>query len=75
MYSIKNYISFYFFINNFELILHSKYANVFLLFIVLPPMRERVVLFMVRFVVHDFECTVDLLKQHDPKNLVRKRQL
>lgn len=30
-------------------------------------MRERVVLFMVRFVVHDFEGTVDLLKQHDPK--------
>lgn len=38
-------------------------------------MRERVVLFMVRFVVHDFEGTVNLLKQHDPKNLVRKRQL
>ena len=38
-------------------------------------MRERVVLFMVRFVVHDFEGTVDLLKQHDSKILVLYRML
>ena len=48
----------------------SLYMSIF--FLLLPAISILASLFMVRFVVYYFECSVDLLEQNHPHHLMRE---